>query len=252
MSTEPRRVAVQLYSIREAVRADPGEAVARVAEIGYRLVEPAGLAANAAVLWPLLAEHGLAVCSAHQKVLGQDPHRLVELAQQHGVGVLVEPAVRADHWQDRASVERVARELNAAAEVARPAGVRVGYHNHHWELASTLDGQSAYEYLVGLLADDVVLELDTYWAAVGGADVPALLGRLGERAQLLHLKDGPVEHDVSTQTPLGSGAMPWPAVLAAAPATAVGIVEFDQVAMDPFQALDIAFAHATRSLGMVP
>ena len=37
----------------------------------------------------------------------------------------------------------------------------------------------ALEVLAGSLDAGVLLEVDTYWAAVGGQDVPALLGRLG-------------------------------------------------------------------------
>ena len=40
------------------------------------------------------------------------------------------------------------------------------------------------------LAPEVVLEVDTYWAYAGGADVPALLRRLGDRVVALHVKDG--------------------------------------------------------------
>ena len=40
-----------------------------------------------------------------------------------------------------------------------------------------------------LLDERVVLEVDTYWASVGGADVVDLARRLGDRVRLLHVKD---------------------------------------------------------------
>ena len=60
------------------------------------------------------------------------------------------------------------------------------------------------------------LELDTYWAAFAGSDPVALIRELGDRVQLLHLKDGllpgPAEERAAGQAtserwfrPLGEG-----------------------------------------------
>jgi sugar phosphate isomerase/epimerase len=48
---------------------------------------------------------------------------------------------------------------------------------------------------------------------VAGQDVPALLGRLGERVRYLHVKDGPVTRD-DPMTAVGSGRMPVAEILA--------------------------------------
>jgi len=94
-----------------------------------------------------------------------------------------------------------------------------------------------------------VLELDTYWAAVGGADVPALLGRLGDRVRLLHLKDGPIGMDNASQLPLGSGAMPVAAIVEAAGAAELGVLEFDDYAGDLFEGIAAGAAFA-NGLGL--
>ena len=62
----------------------------------------------------------------------------------------------------------------------------------------------------------MLLEIDAYWAATGGADVPALLRRLGDRVIALHLKDGPLNGDKTAQLPLGQGDLPAADVVAAA------------------------------------
>ena len=59
--------------------------------------------------------------------------------------------------------------------------------------------------LADQLDDAVLLEVDTYWAAVGGQDVPALLGRLGDRVRYLHVKDGPVVDRDDFMTAVGAG-----------------------------------------------
>ena len=114
--------------------------------------------------------------------------------------------------------------------------IQVGYHNHWFELETIFDGRTALECLADDLDDGVVLQLDTYWAAVGGQDVPALLGRLGERVRFLHLKDGPLEPP-QPHVALGRGVMPVRAILAAAPWCQLSVVELDSFDGDMFDAL---------------
>ncbi len=80
-----------------------------------------------------------------------------------------------------------------------------------------IDGRHALEVFADQLAPEVVLEVDTYWAYAGGADVPALLRRLGERVVALHIKDGDGTLDTKKQVPVGSGVIPIADIIAAAP-----------------------------------
>jgi sugar phosphate isomerase/epimerase len=82
----------------------------------------------------------------------------------------------------------------------------------------------------------VVLEVDTYWAYVGGADVPALLERLGERVVALHIKDGDGSLDNKKQVAVGSGSVPVNDYMAAAPA-ALFVVELDDSEGDLVEAV---------------
>ena len=100
------------------------------------------------------------------------------------------------------------------------------------------------EAFVELLDPAVVLELDTYWAAVGGQDVPAAIRRLGDRVRFLHLKDGPITKNNLEQLPLGEGAMPVDRILAAATALEIPVLEFDDYDGDIFDGIrrSVAFA----------
>jgi sugar phosphate isomerase/epimerase len=152
-------------------------------------------------------------------------------------------------WTTRSDVERVVELLNAAAKVASRYGVRVGYHNHVWEIRLQLDGRTSLEVLADLVDPSVVLELDTYWAAVGGQDVPALLGRLGNKVAALHLKDGPLTGVTQDQLPWGSGDLPAAQIVAAATALEFPVIEFDQYSGDIFDGIAAAYAYATGTLG---
>jgi sugar phosphate isomerase/epimerase len=94
-----------------------------------------------------------------------------------------------------AGVERLASDINDAARYAATRGIRVGYHNHDFEFSQHVDGKPAYELLVSLLDDQVVLEVDTFWASVGGADIFELLPRLASRVRFLHVKNEPPDEE---------------------------------------------------------
>ena len=233
-------LSVQLYSIRDAVAADMPGALARLAEIGFTHVEPFDLS-DPGRLSDALAGAGLTAPSAHARL---DDERIFEAAATIGVKTLIQPFTPPERWNSAAGVDGVAEELARAADAAGRHGLRVGYHNHHWELATRIDGRSALELLAERLPPEVVLELDTYWAAVGGEDVPGLLARLGDRVRLLHLKDGPISEDTGAQLPLGAGAMPVAAVLEAATAAELAVLEFDDYAGDLFEGLAAGRAFA--------
>jgi sugar phosphate isomerase/epimerase len=152
------------------------------------------------------------------------------------VGTVFDPRIDPQRFETVDGVAAVADGLNAAAAVAAKHGVRLGYHNHAEELLSVLDGTPALEVLAGHLDDAVVLEVDTYWAAVGGQDPVALLKRLGDRVTAVHVKDGPATPDPIDQVPVGQGTLPVRDILAAAP-QALRVIELDDTRGDRFQAV---------------
>ena len=232
----PAMLAAQLYTIREALREDPDAALDRLAGIGYRNVELFDMVGFGRPLAEALRRAGLGAVSAHQSVVGQDVETICAAAADFGVSLVVEPWVDPDRWSTPESVAGVARELAAAATVAAGHGVTIGYHNHWFELEQRFDGRTALEVFADHLPPDVVLEVDTYWAAVGGEDPAALLTRLGSRVVALHLKDGPISRDTEAQVPVGHGAMRFPAIVAAAPG-ALRVVEADDSELDRFELL---------------
>jgi sugar phosphate isomerase/epimerase len=233
---------VQLYSVRAEFATHPEGTLRRLAEIGFTRVEPYGVVENLAILRDALPAFGLTAPTAHARLLGADQHAAFRGAAELGIGVVIDPMVPAERWQDPADIVATAAALNDAAKIAAGYGVTVGYHNHWWELQSQISSRSALEYLVDRLDPEVVLEVDTYWATAGGADAPALLGRLGDRVRAIHVKDGGLATDASGQVPAGQGRVPVPAVLAAAP-DALRVIEFDRYDGDIFDGLAASLAY---------
>ena len=245
----PTDLSVQLYSVRTPLAADFAGTLSRLRDIGFTRVEPFGMLDHAAELKAGLADNGFSAPATHQSLDDVDLDRVFATAAGLGIGTVIQPVTRPEQWTSRQDVERVATLLNTAAAKAAEHGVRVGHHNHDWELRLLLDGTTSLEVLAELVDPAVVLEVDTYWAAVGGQDVPELLGRLGDRVVALHLKDGPLTGVTEDQLPLGAGDLPAAEILAAATALEVPVIEFDQYAGDIFQGVAAAYEYATSTLG---
>lgn len=238
---------VQLYSVRDALAADPLGTLQQLRESGFERVEPFDLAGHATMLADGLAQTGLEAPSTHASLLAaEDPASVFATARDLGIGTVIDPFWNPDDWASEEGVRSVARRLNELAPIAARHGVRLGYHNHAFECATDFEGRTGLELLVEHLDPAVVLELDTYWAAVAGVDPAALLRSLGERVRLVHLKDGPIEADTSTQLPLGEGAMDLPALLGAAPWLELGVIEFDDYAGDVLDGVAQSLEHLGR------
>ena len=233
MSQHP--LSVQLYTVREALAADPALALERVAGLGFTTVELFGMLEMVDMYAEQLPRLGLTPSSAHTSLVGKDVIPALDAARRLGINTLIEPFVPQEIWTDSDAVVGVANDLNATAKIAADLGITVGYHNHWWELVD-LDGTTALEALADNLDPAVVLEVDTYWAQVGGVDAVRLLERLGDRVQFIHVKDGDISADNKAQVAVGGGRMPVAEVLAAAP-QAVRVVELDDFAGDVFDAL---------------
>jgi sugar phosphate isomerase/epimerase len=229
-------LSVQLYTLRKALEQDFNGTLSKLAGLGFTSVEPFQLVMFADQLRTGLSENGLVAPTTHVGLLSGDQNEICELAVELGIQTIIVPYVDPTRWQSEADVNEIASDLNAAAKNAARYGLTVGYHNHHFELESKISGVHALEVFADRLAPEVVLEVDTYWAYAGGADVPALLKRLGDRVAALHLKDGDGTLDTSKQVAVGSGVLPVREIIAAAP-DVLRVVELDDSEMDLFDAV---------------
>lgn len=233
-----RPIGVQLYSVRDALQADFEGSLRRLADMGYAAVEFAGVyGGSPQSAAALCADLGLQITSAHLPLpLDGNEQQVYDTAAALGVQDIVLGSLPANLFTTEAGLRSGCERLNAASENARAHGLRLSYHNHEFEFVSQPDVGVPHEAMRAFLSPDVLFELDVYWALVGGADPAAVLYELGERAALVHLKDGPGVRGRPMQA-LGSGVMDIPASVAAAANADWLIVELDETEGDMFEAL---------------
>jgi len=227
------QIALQLYTVRHLAAIDLVGTLRSVAEAGYRAVELAGLPEVApADLKKMLDDLGLRPVASHEGIerlradAGAVAGRLGELGCPRAIVPWMPEADRAT----ADDVSRFATEVGEHAGRMARDGIALGYHNHDFEFAP-LDGTTIWDVLLAGLPPEVELELDLYWAAVGGRDPVTEIGATDDRVRLLHMKDraaGPTPRD----TPVGEGTLEFPAIVEAARAAGVDwyIVEQDEPA----------------------
>lgn len=260
-------ISVQLYSIHEALDDDLDGSLGRLAEIGLHTVEAFDFVRRADSLKASFDTYGLKAPTAHAILIEEEgvatPDGLLTVppaeetfaaANLLGVEVVIDPFVAPDRWATLEDVQRNADRLNARAAQAEEFGLTVGYHNHDHELATMINGRPALEVFADLLDPSVVLEVDLYWAAAGGADPVGLLARLGDRVVAVHVKDGPMRPGITArelptdQQPAGRGDVPLAAVLTAGLNIPYAVIEFDHYEGDIFAGIAESYAFLRSTL----
>lgn len=249
MADQLTPISVQLYSLREESTRDFTAVLLRLGTIGYVGVELAGLhGLSPAQFNTVIDEAGLVVSSGHLGDVSPDAlNQTLDDLQAVGTNTAVLAFLPPDRFADTDAVKRSAELINGANEIARARGVTFGYHNHFWEFQASFDGRTAWSVLFDHLDPTVFAELDVYWARLGGADPVQVMGELGERLGLVHVKDGPADEPLNPMVAVGSGTMDVPGVLAAAGEAAWHIVELDRCATDMFDAVEASYRYLTTN-----
>ena len=214
---------VMMYTVLEQARADLEGTLARLAAIGYRGIETYGLVEHfgPARVRRAIDAAGLVLTSAHAPFpAGDQAERILDENAELGAEVLVWSMERAEFDSPQA-ISHGLRRVNEAAERAAARGMRIAYHNHFAEFAQFFDGRQAYDLLLAELDDRVLVELDAYWAVLGGADAAEVVTRLGDRIRFIHVKDGPgvtadrlpTSYYDDVMVPVGEGKIDWVRVL---------------------------------------
>lgn len=237
-------IALQLYSLREAMADDFEGIVRQVADMGYVGVEPiyqlpGTTLPKAAALFKSL---GLAVSSAHVPLpLGDDQAGVLSFMELFGCTHLISGKGPSD-FATMDKIKETCDLFNQASAVAQAHGYTFGLHNHWWEFIE-VEGRLVYEVMLELLDPAVTFQIDTYWVKTAGVDPAHVVKQMGTRAPLLHIKDGPAVKE-APMTAVGEGVLDWHAIIGAgAGVTEWLIVELDRCATDMVEAVAASYRY---------
>ena len=199
-----------------------------------------------------LDRHGLTSPSMHVELdtLRDRTEQIGEAAQEIGWRYAGIASIPEDRRRTLDDYRRMADELNAIGQRAKPLGFKVLYHNHGYGL-TPMDGQIPARVVFDRLDPSVVaLEMDVFWTVAGGADPVELLDAYPRLYRLMHVKDmsrigrftrGGDMQDVMSLFPLmataGAGVLELPRILGHAKKNGVEhfYVEQDLAADPPTQ-----------------
>ncbi|WP_239163524.1 sugar phosphate isomerase/epimerase family protein [Paractinoplanes rishiriensis] len=247
------RISIQLYTVRDALADDPAGTLAALANIGYTRVEVAGTAGlTAAAFRALLDANQIRATSGHfgipQPFDAAAWRATLADARTLGCRYVVHPFFGVGPngpIRDAAVWRAFAQDLNRAGAMAREAGFRFGYHNHHFEFLPLGDesGRTAFDLLTTVTERRLVhLELDLYWSWRGAADPVDVIRANRGRVLQFHVKDMNIDSGFAD---LGTGLIDFRRIFAQSDLAGVEeyIVERDDAGTgdrEPEDALDTA------------
>ena len=237
-------IALQLYTVRDLLAQDFEGTLRKVADMGYVGVETANMFGDSpASAAKLFSELGLTVSSAHSPLpLSDKKQEVIETMSALNCKRLILPGQPPEMFKSLDGIKSICDSLNEGATVAKTNGFELGYHNHWFEY-ELLEKRIPIDVMLEQLDPDVFLEVDTYWVQTGGQDPVEVIRRLGSRAPLLHIKDGPCQIE-APMTALGEGVVDIPGVVAAGDgATEWLIVEIDRCATDMLEAVNKSYKY---------
>ncbi len=209
------RLSVQLYTLRSL--GDLDRILDAVAAAGFRYVEGVGSHLDdAAGVKAKTDARGLRFSSSHVGLaaLRERPDAVIAACKQLGFKQLFMPSVPpAERDMDAAGWRALGRELGGMARRFADDGIRLGYHNHNWELKPK-DGETTALELIFAEAQGTPLtwQADVAWLIRGGAEPGTWLRRYRDRLVSAHVKDiAPPDTNLDEDgwADVGAGVLDW-------------------------------------------
>jgi sugar phosphate isomerase/epimerase len=239
-------IGVQLYSVRGEMQKDFEGTLAKVAAIGYREVELAGLFNHSPQqAKAILDRDGMVAVSSHvdYKLLSSDLQKQLEGAKTLGQSFIVCPSLDTK-YRNPEGLKRVCETFNHVGEESKKAGIQFAYHSHDFEFKPVGD-KLLYDTLLEQTDPDLVkMEMDLFWITNAGKDPLPYFNRYPGRFPLVHVKDRKANGEM---TEVGGGAIDWRRIFAQADKAGIQhyIVEHDNP-KSPFDSIQASYNYLSN------
>jgi len=250
---ENKSLAVQLYTVREAVAKNLEGTLEQLAGLGYKSIELYGyngtfFGKTVSEFKTILANTGIKVLSSHHTtgIAMKGKGTLTDgwdkaIEDIHAIGA--EYMVCAFLFPNERTPE-IYKSLPAMFEKAgtatKSAGIQFAYHNHDFEFEK-LDDTLVYDFLLKNTSSDLVkMEMDLYWISKAGYDPVQYFEKYPGRFHMWHVKD--MEAETKAITEVGNGTIDFDRIFAARKKAGLKywFVEQDTSKRDKFESLKIS------------
>ncbi len=202
-------IGLQIYSLRDLLGQDAKLTLETVSKIGYSHIETFGLDTTTNSFWGLSVPElkkimtgiDLKTYSGHYDLsrylsrhhTDKEPiEKYIETAHELGQKYVIAPVTPMDDLNNLRveDYQYAAEQLNKAGEIAKKAGIKIGYHNHFWEFRTFANGTKGLDILIAFTEPELVaFELDIYWIEKSGFSPQSYFQKYPGRFPMWHIKD---------------------------------------------------------------
>ena len=217
---------LQLYCVRDEMKADPLSTLKQLAEMGYKNVEHAdyvdrkfyGYAAKE--FKKILTDLGMKMPSGHT-VMGKQHwdatkkdftdawKYTVEDAATLGQQFVISPWLDESLRKSYDDLKKQMEVFNKSGELCKKSGMKFGYHNHDFEFSQKLNDKTVYDIILQNTDPSLVMQqLDIGNLYNGGAKAIDIVRQYPGRFESMHVKDEILAaggHEKYESTILGKG-----------------------------------------------
>jgi len=210
--------ATQIWPFREDFGNDMSGTLERIAQLGFEGVELCRWFNWTDMFdkWPaedilkVSQRVGLKVVSAHVSfptIFKENVSELIHFCHTVEMDYAIVASVPEEQVNSREAVLGVAEIFNAASDILKTEGIRIGYHNHGFDFKPLPDGRSLpWDLFFDNTNAEVVMQVDIGNALKGGANPIHYLKKYPGRARLVHLKEYSADHSPAA---IGDGEVNW-------------------------------------------
>ena len=197
-----KRIGLQLYSVREMMKADPKATLETIAGMGYKELETAGYSDGKLYgfepkeFGQICADLGMSVSSCHtrhQSSLEDEAEvmawwdRTFDDQLAAGCRYVFIPSMPIPATLDE--LKAACNQYNRLGEMANGKGLALGFHNHAREFEK-IEEEIMYDYMIANTDPDKFnFQMDVYWVLKGGYSPVDYLQKYAGRFPVLHIKD---------------------------------------------------------------
>jgi len=246
-------IGMQLYTIRKQIEKDLEGSIFKIAKTGIMGIETYALPKNVELNFAakVFRDNKLKIFAMHTGMPeGNEKENILRLADAYQCDRVIYPGwPENDKYKDTETIKRTADMYNEAAAFLKKNNLKFGLHNHWWEFELHNDYYPFY-YLLEHLDKEIFFEIDTYWTKTGGQNPSKVVSDFGNRAPLLHIKDGPAIKGEKSyeQVPAGKGVMDIPLIVKAGGENIKWmVVEFDEYSGNIFEGVQSSYDYLTKN-----